>query len=396
MEKSTHKVEVVPVTLEKHPNADTLSVIKIFGYTYCGKSEDWQGVDRAAWCPPDSLVDTSLPEFAFLAGEAKYAEDSNKGGRYARIKAKKLRGVVSYGLLIPVAKDTALGTDMADYFDVKHYDPPIMQGKQKGGFVTGGEVESGPALYSPKYDVDSFQRYAAKLFIDGESVWVTEKIHGANGRWVFHNGRMYCGSRTEWKREYAQIPLPEKGELVNKLGSRLKFIEQTNILDDDVIEELNKKADFIIEGIKAKNANPQKNMWWRALDAHPELRKWCEAHPDVIVYGEVYGSVQNLKYGVPDGQVKIAVFDLLNGSTWVDAPAARLAAPELPWVPLIHRDFPYDFDKLVAMAEGNSLIPGAEKQIKEGIVVKPMQERTDPHLGRVNLKIVNPVYLEKS
>jgi RNA ligase (TIGR02306 family) len=402
MEKSTHKVEVVPVTLEKHPSADSLSIVKLWGYTCVCRTEDWLGIDRAAWCPPDSLVDTSLPEFAFLAGDARYYEDSYTPKQvlrkppptYARIKAKKLRGIVSYGLLVPVPHQTEFGKDMADYFGVKHYDPPITQGNQKGGFVTGGEVERGPALYSPKYDVDSFQRYATKVFKPGEPVWVTEKIHGANGRWVFHDGRMYCGSRTEWKREYSQIPLPEKGDLINKLGNRLKF-EQTDMLTDDVIEELNKKVDSIINGIKAKNTNPQKNLWWRALDTHPELRSWCEAHPDIIVYGEVYGAVQNLKYGVPDGQVRIGVFDLLHESKWVDAPAARLAAPELPWVPLLNKEFSYDFDKLVNLADGSSMVPGAN-HYREGIIVKPVEEREDLHIGRVQLKIVSPTYLEKS
>jgi hypothetical protein len=37
LQKSTHKVEVVPVTLEPHPNADSLSVVRIFAGKEIGK-----------------------------------------------------------------------------------------------------------------------------------------------------------------------------------------------------------------------------------------------------------------------------------------------------------------------------------------------------------------------
>lgn len=402
--KSTHKVEVVPVSMEKHPNADSLSLIPIFGYTYVGRTEDWQGVSKAAWCPPDSLVDTRLPEFAFLAGEARYAEDSTKGGPYARIKAKKLRGIVSYGLLLPVEDSVAEGADLAERFAVLHYEPPIGGGKgnPKEAWYTGGETCRGPALYSPKYDVDSFQRYAKQMFVAGEPVWVTEKIHGANGRWVFHQGQFYCGSRTEWKNEYAVIPVPDRAELIQKLVDRLaqKWKDEVGLYlcgfqAGQITSEAESQADKIIENINRKNAHPPQNLWWKALRAYPSIMEWLQAHPDVIVYGEAYGQVQNLKYGTKQGEVRIGVFDLLKpDGTWMDADAAKLAAPELPWVPQIAYDMPYNFDKLVALAEGNSVIPGAN-HIREGVVVKPIHERNDPRLGRVLLKIINPSYLEK-
>ena len=87
--KSTHRVEVVPITLEPHPNADTLSIVRVFaGYTVCVRTTDWQGRALGAYVPPDSLVDTTRPEFAFLA-DGKRARQ--------RIKVKKLRGVAAWG-----------------------------------------------------------------------------------------------------------------------------------------------------------------------------------------------------------------------------------------------------------------------------------------------------------
>ena len=57
---------------------------------------------------------------------------------------------------------------------------------------------------------------------------------------------------------------------------------------------------------------------------------------------------------------------------------------------------PYDFDTICAMAEGPTLVKHAkEGTIREGVVVSPIEERTDPHLGRVKLKVVSGAYLER-
>lgn len=388
---SNHSVEVVPVELKPHPNADRLSLVNIFdGYVYCANTEDWKGVTKAAYIPPDSLVDTRRPEFAFFAKDAKYDENSNNvKGPYYRIRAKRIRGIVSYGFMVPVDNYRIIGEDLSEPLGIKHYEPPlnIPGNKQKNHFLTGGEVESGPNLYHVKYDVDNFQRYALKVFRDGEAVSISEKIHGANGKWVYHNDRFYCGSRTEWKREFAKILVPDRDEL------RAKVIERDGV--PEKFTSIDEYVDHILASIKNKNENPLQNMWWKALRATPALMEWLQKNPDIIVYGEVYGSVQNLRYGVPQGQVRIGVFDLLKGTTWIDVEDARDMSKELPWVPLIDHNVPFDFDKLVALAEGESLVPGA-KHYREGIVVKPLKERTDPGIGRVQLKIVSPTYLEKS
>ncbi|NOT56521.1 MAG: hypothetical protein HOP18_18130 [Deltaproteobacteria bacterium] len=320
-QKSTHKVEIVPVVLEPHPNADTLSIVRIFaGYTCCVRTTDWEGKTLGAYIPPDSVVDSSRPEFAFLAG-------------HERIRVKKLRGIVSMGLLIPAPPGAQLGDDVAASLGVTHYEPPMPMS-------TAGDTEPPPAGYHPAFDIDSLRRYA-NVFEPGEPVWITEKIHGTSARYCWHAGRMYCGSRTEWKRE-----------------------------DDKIV-------------------------WWLALRATPQIAAFCEAHPDITVYAEVYGPVQDLKYGTGKNEVRIAVFDLLRESQWIDPKEAREIGKDLPWVPLIHEAFPFDLAKVLQEAEGPSLVPGAN-HVREGIVVKPLTERTHPEVGRVCLKIVGNGYLERA
>src|SRR3954468_7796695 len=106
MSNSTHEVTIVPIILEKHPNADTLSFVNVFGgYTCVVRTQDWQDVKYGAYIPPDSLVDTSRSEFGFLATKAR-------ADGLHRVKAMKLRGIVSFGLMIPAPEGAEPGQDV--------------------------------------------------------------------------------------------------------------------------------------------------------------------------------------------------------------------------------------------------------------------------------------------
>lgn len=321
--KSTHKVEVVPVVLEKHPNADTLSIVQIFDYHVCVRTQDWVGIDKGAYVVPDSLVSNKDP-FKFL-----FKPEDKEDKKY-RVTVKKLRGVLSMGFLVPAPVDSKIGDDVSDILGVTRYEPPEPM-------LIGGESVKPPEMFAPIYDVDTMYRYA-HVFIPGEMVFITEKIHGTSARYTYHNDQIYCGSRTEWKKD------------------------------------------------------SESNVWWKALRKHPELEDFLKNHPDFIVYGEVYGAVQNLKYGHQQGHVSFAAFDILKGSKWLDVKECDELDSKLKWVPFIGI-IPFDLDKLKQLAEGDSLVSGAN-HIREGLVVKPIHERTHPEIGRVQLKIVSNRYLE--
>jgi hypothetical protein len=390
MADSTHRVEVVPVVLEKHPNADSLSIVRIEGYQAVVRTEDWYGCQElfaakeaplaclGAYIPPDSLVPVDRAEFAFLKDPKKPDQ------KQARVKARRLRGEWSMGLLIHAPVGAQLGDDVAEQLGVTHYDPPEptrMGGESEAaprrvrkvcqlcggtGIAPGNVIgyenakcepcngEGYPndrenvAFEYPKYDVEAFRKYGRTVFEPEEKVWVTEKIHGANGRWLYDGQRYYCGSRTEWKR------------------------------------------------------HDENNLWWKALLAYPSLGNFLFMNPGTCVYGEVYGQVQDLKYGTKPGEVRLAVFDILHQGKWVDAVIAKGFQPNpngppawtLPWVPLI-AVCEYDFSLLLSMAEGDTLIEGAT-HFREGIVIKPLTERWHPKCGRVNLKVVSNQYLERA
>ena len=165
-------------------------------------------------------------------------------------------------------------------------------------------------------------------------------IHNCNARFVCIDEKMFVGSRKHWKKE------------------------------------------------------DPKNLWWKAIAQNPEIETWCQANPGLALYGEVYGQVQNLKYGTQPGEIRFAAFDILRGTQWLDFDEAREIGNSLPWVPLVYRGV-FDKDKTLAFAEGDSLIPFAQN-IREGVVIKPAYERTDANLGRVQLKVVSSRYLSKS
>jgi len=384
-EKSTHQVPIFRLKeLKIHPNADRLKLIDIndTSYTYCGNYDDWK--DRVgslvAWIPPDSLVDVSRPEFSFLAPEAKYDENSEPSiaGKYARIKAKKLRGIVSYGLLVPAPEVD--GDNAAQALGVHHYERPIGTAYEMiNGVkiqVAGGEVESPPEGIYPKYDVDSFMKYGKYLFIENEPCVVTEKIHGCNAKYVFKNDKQYCGSRTEWKKELSTPPKLTVEDLTEKVGDPVRAQE---IFDKAVT-----------------NFKPTTSLWWKAFRSTPSLKLFCETNPGYCIYGEVYGQVQKgYDYGVKAGEIAFRAFDILTPEgRWMDFDKASNVARayKIPWVPILNEGLPYNFECLLAKAEGQSTLAN---HIREGVVVSPIKERWDARLGRVKLKIINPKYLER-
>lgn len=319
-DRKMHTCDVVEIQLLPHPNADSLSIVKIGDFQCLVRTDDWKDGDLAVYIPPDSIVpETEM--FAFL-------------GAHRRIKARKLRGEYSVGLLVPAPFGAKIGDNCMEQLGIIHYEPQV-----HGSFTTGGDNVAAPVGIFPVYDVDNFRKYS-RLFEDGEEVIVTEKIHGANARFVCIDGEMFVGSRKNWKKE-----------------------------------------------------DPN-NLWWKAIAKNPEIEAWCRAHSGLALYGEVYGQVQNLKYGAGPGEILFAAFDILRETKWLNFDEAREIGDSLPWVPLIYRG-PFNKEKIFEFAEENSSYPLA-KHCREGVVIKPIRERWDSHLGRVQLKVVGNRYLSKS
>ena len=320
---SESNVVVVKVgKIEKHTNADSLGVTKIFDYPVIVRLGEFVEGDKAVYGPVDSVVPVTDPRWAFLSG-------------HARIKAKRLRGIFSMGLLTAADPAWEAGQDVHEQLNIVKYEPPEP-------FQMGGDNEKDPGFLPVYTDVEGLRRFPDVLR-PGEDVCVTEKIHGANGRAVWHEDRLWVGSHTGIKREDST------------------------------------------------------NLWWKAAGKY-NLAAALQACPGVAIYFEVYGQVQDLKYGVNQSEVcRIALFDALRivDRTYlsVDAFQALACSLGLPLVPLLYRG-PWDADQCAVLAEGKSLVSGSDN-VREGFVVRPAIERFDERCGRVLLKRHGEGYLTR-
>jgi RNA ligase (TIGR02306 family) len=345
---SEHRVEIIEIgEILPHPNPEVtrLELTHVLGWQCCIVKGQFKQGDKAVYLEPDYVVPVSHPSFAFLK--------KKEGQTQERIRVRKFKGALSQGLLIEVPPELShlpVGTNVIEMLGIERYEPPIE--KSTGGVFVGGPS----GIYAPNFDVENIQRYM-NAFVAGEEVVVTEKLDGANARYVFAkdpdgNWKQFCGSRRHW-------------------------------MDED-----------------------DKNIWWMAFRKYPQIGEWCQSNPETILYGEVFGQsrrkceispgkIQILCYGAKQNDIFFAAFAMLYKNDWVDYDVAKAStdASGVPWAPLIYRG-PFDIS-LMNLAEGPSTWPGAD-HIREGICIVPVHERTHHRLGRVILKVVSNTYLEKT
>ena len=156
--------------------------------------------------------------------------------------------------------------------------------------------------------------------------------------------------------------------------------------------------------IRARRSSAQQaSMYWLPY-ADPNLVNMVEhiqrrkaqiagGGRQVIVFCEIYGDVQVLKYNHKPGDKSYVVFDILVDNRYLNTHEVQKYCRQfwVPAVPLLAYDVPYNFDKIVALASGPSKL--CERHIREGIVIKPIEERTHPSIGRVSMKCVSDEYL---
>jgi RNA ligase (TIGR02306 family) len=331
----------------RHPNADTLSITNIEGCPVIFRTDDLQRGDLAVYIPVDSVVPIDTPAFNFLA---KSPEDLGKG-KTVRVKARRLRGIFSMGLLIP-AKDLPLpgapelhvGEDYGAFLGVVKYEEP----DDSIGMNTGNRRDPG---ILPVYDLEPYRKHKGVL-VPGEEVVVYEKLHGCNGRAGFvppdgvtdHAREFTVGSHNTWK-----------------------------LRDDN-------------------------NLWWKAVIA-AGIEEKLRAEPDYGIYFEAVGpdaqkeSVSKMWYGRKGGDPFPYVFDVMHMPTRrildEDERVAFCQRLDLPHVPLLYRG-PYVPEVVEPLAEGKSLLGN---HIREGFVIRPVKERHNHRTGRTVIKLVGEGYL---
>lgn len=326
-----HKVLVVPITIQDHPNGEQIGIVQIDGYTVVVNTEVWKNKKIGAFCPPESIL-PDKPEYQWL-GDTE---------RKRTVKAKKIRGVISYGLLVDAPEGSKVGDDVTEILGVRHYEPDE-------GVTTSTKADSSNSpknISVPKYDVESLLK-GVELF-SGVEVVATEKIHGSSGRFLYKDGEIFIGSRNRWVKD--------DGE----------------------------------------------NIWSKAYRKNPQIEAFLKSYEGLVLFGEVYGAVKNFHYGLKPGDVDFIAFDVLRNGGWVkyeEFTDLMHDAGILTTFPLYEGVF--DLDKLKEIVETDSRLAqyNAGKKIPhimEGTVVRSKEEGFDYRYGRTTGKIISLRYWNKT
>lgn len=355
--------------VEKHPDAEALSICTVMGdYPVITKLDEFKEGDIAGYIPIDSIVpDTQF--FYFLCPKAyeKYEEGNEIKQRqvgskypvgavpekYRIIKAKKIRGIYSQGMLVniinwiyaPVDKVPFLapGTSITDLIGLKKWeeevDDNIISFKTRG--ANAAPAPKGWSI--PFYDLESIRKYLS--CVEGEKdIILTEKINGSNSGFCHDGTKLVIKSRNFYKKD-----------------------------DPD-------------------------DVWVEAAIRY-KLEEKFSKYPMIAFFAELAGQVKSFKYSaeIVNGKLntKLYFFDAFDVKTGkyldYDDFSSIINDLNLDKTPILYRGPWIGKQAMYQYAEGMSVLN--PKTIREGWVLSLGKERFDPRLnGRLKLKYISEGY----
>lgn len=398
---SDFNVPVVKVLkVEKHPDADTLDLVYVLGYTCISKRlEDgtsrYKEGDLCVYIPENSVLpDWLLRKMEFWDNNKNIGALSGSKGN--RVKPKRLRGIYSEGILyranfdddsneydsdnplgwyisrtVPNEDDESLtlymdfmyvdeGENVAEFLGITKYEPQVPS--SMAGQVSGEYID-----YTMKYDFDALEDHP-RLFSIGEEVVVTEKIHGTlmqigfipelNDPNLFMDNILVT-SKGMGAKGYVLKLLPENA---NNLYVKMLM----KFLDDGLYGQLNN----LVGRLNIKY-NPEKVN-------------------TIHLFGEIFGKgIQDLTYGMEKPTFRL--FDIavnkrfLNYSDFLGC-AYYLS---LPVVPELYNG-PFTNTEMFRLRDGKDTM--SNSHVREGIVIRSKEEQYHTRYGRKIAKLVSPDY----
>ncbi len=383
---SSFQCTVVRVEIEPHPNADAIELARVGGFLSIVKKGDFGSGDLAVYIPEQAV----LPEW--LLKRMGFWDEANGKGKLSgsagdRVRAMRLRGVLSQGLLLrgqaqtevgivlfrPVSEgmgelyEYLVGTDAADFLGIVKYEPKVPT--QMEGRVAGIDLDA-----TLGYDFENIKKIP-DLFDDGMEVVMTEKLHGT----LLQVGLI---PRAIWMGKAWADKCPDFGNhgykgIVTSKGQGARGI----LLDPSDTTNLYVKAAF-------------DHILWGKLDA---ARAFL-GHPTdtaLFMFAEIFGTgVQDLGYG--QAKPVYRVFDMYagtrsNGFYLSHELLCQCAAfMDAPLVPQLYLG-PFDPAAVALHTNGKSVIGG--DHTREGVVVKATSGDLHPIHGRRIAKSVSEAYL---
>lgn len=367
---STFMVKVLPIKkLEKHPNADTLALAYVNDYVSLVGLDTFKEGDLVAYIPEGAVVPDNVAAVMGLEG---------KIGN--RLKAIKLRGIVSQGILYPVKNNILTlpdgkevevkeGDNVMELLGITKYVPEVPAN-------LSGEVFASDPYYTVKFDIENIKNYP-DIIVEKEDVVLTEKLHGTFTQIVFLPRRFIEKEGIEYKETFGD----KNGYLM--VGSK------------------SLSADGLMFKVNESNSN---NVYVKVIAEQDMLSKFMEQFSEeelpVVMLGETIGpDVQDLRYGFTHrGQNGFRAFAIYKGLRSrfkiinSDDLDVLLNNMKVERVPVLYRG-PFSKAVMDEYTNGKETVSGKEMHIREGIVIIPKEERYNEKIGRVILKSVSADYL---
>ena len=385
---STFDCKVVPITILPHPNAEKLELAQVADYRCVVGKGLYKTGDLVAYIPEAAIIpEDQLQFFGY------WNEEQNKGllagSKGDRVKAVKLRGEVSQGLVFPVNKivmylgqldrEFNVGDDVAELLGITKWEPPIPAGM-------GGEVYNAGQSVTVDYDIENLKKYPDVLQ-EGEEVIFTEKLHGTS----FQIGLLPAMDKYFHEDHFKAS--------IDGLGDGYFFIASKGLGAQGLC-------------FKDVEAN-ENNLYVRVAKKYGLFEKLLQLRlhrlgtgdmfsvDPLILQGEAYGAVQDLTYGAKPGEVFFRAFDICVGERHnrryfdEDIFEQSIQLLGLDRCPVLYKG-PYSKEKILELTHHTKSVV-CPTQISEGGVVKPTRERKDNAIptmgGRVILKSINEDYL---
>ena len=347
--------------LRPHPNADRLEIAEVGGWQCVVVKDTYREGDVVVHVPPETLVPKAL---AVRLGIDGYLSFSHGKPDFGRVRAARLRGEVSHGFVFSDDRFTVAGEDAVAAFGFQKYEPPpnLFAGNRMPEYA-------GFDKYTSIENIKNF----LDVFHEGEEVVFTEKIHGTNSR-IGH----------------IMVRDKARGELVPRIavGTHRTQIE----VSDEGKEGSLYGYPLTLEGVR-------RALWMPAVEKGNEVLEGASPNVNRILYGEIFGPrINDYHYGQTSPAYR--AFDIKEGQAFLDYDefVAQCAAFDIATAPALYRG-PFSLDAVDAFTNrwngGKSQVGTNPDQLREGIVIRPVKERTHPEIGRVILKAIADSYLTR-
>jgi len=350
-------VEVCKIeSIEKHPNADRLSIVKIKDWHCIVGLDQYKVNDLVIFVPPDCIIPDDIID--------KYnLEYLKHNGRTSTVK---LRGYISQGLVLDLPEGKwKVGDNAVDKLGITKYEPPVSNYSVRGASqVSKKRINPNFHKYTNIEDINNFNN----IFSEEDEIVITEKIHGANFR---------------------------AGLLEIDIRDNTPFFDKISMLFRKYI--LRQKYEFVYgsHNVQITNHSNRKSFYgedvWGAIAKKYNMKDILI--PDMIIYGEVFGEgIQDLTYGVKGHD--LIIFDVKYQDKYWDWEQVKsfCNVSNLKYVPELYVGN-YSDNIVKECTGGKSII--APDQIREGCVTKTLLEENHPRIGRKILKSRSVEYLTR-